>query len=82
SQTLGYFTSEEDGNTWTQLPVTFAAEAYKSVIVNQGAIYLLDTTYNYPRVWGLQKMFSPSIKNDVTKNTFPVYAKAEKPISI
>lgn len=42
SQTLGYFTSEEDGNTWTQLPVTFAAEAYKSVIVNQGAIYLLD----------------------------------------
>ncbi|GAB6976119.1 hypothetical protein JCM15124A_10260 [Prevotella falsenii] len=42
SQTLGYFTSEEDGNTWTQLPATFAAEAYKSVIVNQGAIYLLD----------------------------------------
>ncbi|KXA37143.1 peptidase, C69 family [Prevotella corporis] len=42
----------------------------------------LDTTYNYPRVWGLQKMFSPAIKNDVTKNTFPVFAKAEKPISI
>lgn len=42
----------------------------------------LDTTYNYPRVWGLQKMFSPGIKNDVTKNTFPVYAKAEQPISI
>ena len=42
----------------------------------------LDTTYNYPRVWGLQQMFSPAIKNDVTKNTFPVYAKAEKPISI
>ena len=42
----------------------------------------LDTTYNYPRVWGLQKMFSPGIKNDVAKNTFPVYAKAEQPISI
>jgi hypothetical protein len=42
----------------------------------------LDTTYNYPRVWGLQKMFSPAIKNDVTKNTFPVYAEAEKKISI
>ena len=42
----------------------------------------LDTTYNYPRVWGLQKMFSPAIKNDVTKNTFPVFATAEKPISI
>lgn len=42
----------------------------------------LDTTYNYPRVWGLQGMFSPAIKNDVKKNTFPVYAKAEKPISI
>ena len=42
----------------------------------------LDTTYNYPRVWGLQKMFSPAIKNDVTKNTFPIYAEAEKPISI
>ncbi len=42
----------------------------------------LDTTYNYPRVWGLQGMFSPAIKNDVKKNTFPVYAKAEKLISI
>lgn len=42
----------------------------------------LDTTYNYPRVWGLQAMFSPDIKNDVTKNTFPVYAKAKNPISI
>ena len=31
----------------------------------------LDTTYNYPRVWGLQQMFSPAIQNDVTKNTFP-----------
>ncbi len=41
-----------------------------------------DTTYNYPRVWGLQKMFSPTIKNDVTKNTFPVYATAEKKISL
>ena len=42
----------------------------------------LDTTYNYPRVWGLQQMFSPAIHNDVTVNTFPVFAKAEKPISI
>lgn len=42
----------------------------------------LDTTYNYPRVWALQKMFSPAIKNDVTKNTFPVFAKAEKHITI
>lgn len=41
-----------------------------------------DTTYNYPRVWGLQKMFSPEIKNDVTKNTFPVYAKADKLMAI
>lgn len=42
----------------------------------------LDTTYNYPRVWGLQKMFSPSIQNDVTRNTFPVYAEAEKKVSL
>lgn len=42
----------------------------------------LDTTYNYPRVWGLQKMFSPAIKNDVTKNTFPVFTEAEKPIDM
>ena len=42
----------------------------------------LDTTCNYPRVWGLQKMFSPSIKNDVTKNTFPVYTVAEEPMTI
>lgn len=42
----------------------------------------LDTTYNYPRVWGLQKMFSPSIQNDVARNTFPVYAEAEKKVSL
>ena len=42
----------------------------------------LDTTYNYPRVWGLQGMLSPDIKNDVTKNTFPVFAKAQKPITL
>ena len=42
----------------------------------------LDTTYNYPRVWGLQAMFSPAIENDVTKNTFPVFAKAEHPLSL
>lgn len=42
----------------------------------------LDTTYNYPRVWALQQMFSPSIKNDVAKNTFPVFAEAEQPVTI
>lgn len=41
-----------------------------------------DTTYNYPRVWGLQKMFSPGIRNDVARNNFPVYARADKPMSI
>ncbi len=41
-----------------------------------------DTTYNYPRVWGLQAMFSPSIPNDVTKNTFPVFAKADEKFTI
>ena len=42
----------------------------------------LDTTYNYPRVWGLQQFFSPEIKNDVTKNTFPVFAKAAHKITL
>lgn len=42
----------------------------------------LDTTYNYPRVWGLQQFFSPDIKNDVTKNTFPVFAKAKEKITL
>ncbi len=42
----------------------------------------IDTTYSYPRVWGIQKMLSPAIKNDVTKNTFPVYAKAENLLTI
>ncbi len=41
-----------------------------------------DTTYSYPRVWGIQKMLSPSIKNDVTKNTFPVFAKADNKLTI
>ena len=42
----------------------------------------LDTTYNYPRVWGLQGKLSPSIPNDVTRNTFPVFAQATEPISL
>ena len=42
----------------------------------------LDTTYNYPRVWGVQQFFSPEIKNDVTKNTFPVFAKAAHKVTL
>ena len=42
----------------------------------------LDTTYNYPRVWGLQQLFSPEIKNDVAKNTFPVFAKAAHKVTL
>lgn len=42
----------------------------------------LDHTYNYPRVWGIQKMLSPSINNDVTKNTFPVFAEPEKKLTM
>ena len=42
----------------------------------------LDTTYNYPRVWGLQQLLSPEIKNDVTKNTFPVFAKAAHKVTL
>ena len=42
----------------------------------------LDTTYNYPRVWGLQQLFSPEIKNDVTKNTFPVFAKPAHKVTL
>ncbi len=42
----------------------------------------LDTTYNYPRVWGLQGKLSPKIKNDVSKNTFPVFAEPDHKLSI
>lgn len=42
----------------------------------------LDHTYNYPRVWGIQGMLSPDIKNDVAKNTFPVFARAQHDISL
>ena len=41
-----------------------------------------DTTYNYPRVWGLQKFFTPSADNDIKVNNFPVYAEPDKKISI
>ena len=42
----------------------------------------LDTTYNYPRVWELQKLFTPGKRQSVKKNTFPVFAKAQKPVTI
>lgn len=41
-----------------------------------------DTTYNYPRVWGLQALFTPSLSQDVTRNTFPVYATADRKLSL
>ena len=42
----------------------------------------LDTTYNYPRVWALQALFSPEIENDVTENNFPVFVQGENCISL
>lgn len=42
----------------------------------------LDTTYSYPRVWYLQKMYTPSREQDVTKNDFPVFAKSDKKLTL
>jgi len=41
-----------------------------------------DKTYNYTRVWGLQKFFTPSVKTNVKVNDFPVYQVADEPITI
>lgn len=41
-----------------------------------------DARYNYTRVYALQKLFSPEIRNDITKNEFPVFAKAKEKISL
>ena len=41
-----------------------------------------DKTYNYPRVWYLQKFFTPSVETDVNSNKFPIFQKADKPISV
>lgn len=42
----------------------------------------IDLTNNYPRIYQLQKMFSPDIRNDISMNTFPVFAKSSKPLSV
>lgn len=41
-----------------------------------------DKTYNYPRVWALQKLFTPSVETDVRVNDFPVYQKADRKLTI
>lgn len=42
-----------------------------------------DKTYNYPRVWWVQKMFNPSLKQDIEKGAnFPVYLEPEKKLSV
>lgn len=41
-----------------------------------------DKTYNYPRVWALQKFFTPSVETNVEVNEFPVYQKADHPITL
>lgn len=42
----------------------------------------LDTTYNYPRVCFLQKLFTPDINNDVTCNNFPVFVEAAEKVTL
>ena len=41
-----------------------------------------DKTYNYPRVWGVQKLLTPSVKTNVKVNDFPVFQKADRPITL
>lgn len=41
-----------------------------------------DHTYNYPRVWGLQKLFTPSVEQDVERNDFPVWQKADEMLTV
>ena len=41
-----------------------------------------DKTYNYPRVWYLQKKFTPSVETDVNVNNFPVYQKADRLLTV
>ena len=41
-----------------------------------------DKTYNYPRVWYLQQLFTPSVKTDVKVNDFPVYQRADRKLTV
>ena len=42
-----------------------------------------DFTYNYPRVWQIQKMLTPSLQQDIRKGTqFPVFAAPEKKVTL
>lgn len=42
-----------------------------------------DITYNYPRVWWIQKMYNPSTaQNPEDGNKFPVFMKPEKKLSV
>ena len=41
-----------------------------------------DKTYNYPRVWYLQQLFTPSVKTDIKVNNFPVYQKADRKLTV
>lgn len=42
-----------------------------------------DRTYNDPRVWAIQKAFTPSIEQKIDEGrTFPVFQKADKPVSL
>ncbi|WP_288594443.1 C69 family dipeptidase [uncultured Sutterella sp.] len=42
-----------------------------------------DVTYNYPRVWQIQKMLTPSLKQDIAQGTsFPVFAAPEKKVTL
>lgn len=40
-----------------------------------------DITYNHYRVWNLQKLYTPSFKNNLANGRFPLFLKPDKTIS-
>lgn len=40
-----------------------------------------DKTYNYPRVWWLEKMYNPNLDQNISSN-LPVFLSPQKPISL
>lgn len=42
TETVAYYTSIADGNTWTKAGAAFGTDAYKNICVKDGYIYMLD----------------------------------------
>lgn len=76
-ETVGYYASETDGNTWKKTVKVFAADAYKSLVATDDALYVLSDGTIYESMDGntwTEKGHDASLRQLVAAGRTQVFA--------